>query len=82
LKQLPGYVAQKYQEAYGIAPSKEMLMHLKRELVQEIWALLLTPRFMHAYVHGMVLVCADHIKRRLYPRLLIYMADYPEKRVS
>jgi hypothetical protein len=56
-----------------------MLTHLKRELVQAIWALLLTPKFMLAYVEGMVLVCADNIKRCLYPRFFVYMADYPEK---
>ena len=72
-------MAEKYREAYGIAPTKDMLTHIKRELVQAIWALLLTPQFMLAYAKGMVLVCTDHIKRRLYPRFFVYMSDYPEK---
>jgi hypothetical protein len=72
-------VAEKYQEAYGITPTKDMLTHLKRELVQAIWVLLLTPKFMEAYGKGMVLVCADNIKRWLYPRFFVYMSDYPEK---
>jgi hypothetical protein len=27
----------------------------------------------------MVLVCANNIKRWLYPRFFVYMSDYPEK---
>ena len=72
-------MAEKYQDCYGIAPTKDMLTHLKHELVQAIWALLLTPDFMLAYVQGLVLVCADNMKRRLYPRFFVYTADYPEK---
>jgi hypothetical protein len=56
-----------------------MLTHLKHELVQAIWALLLMPKFMLAYVEGLVQVCADNIKRRLFPRFFVYTADYPEK---
>ena len=37
------------------------LTHLKRELVHKIWALLLDEEFMHAYVHGIVIECADGI---------------------
>ncbi|KZP03324.1 hypothetical protein FIBSPDRAFT_1055351 [Athelia psychrophila] len=45
-----------------------------------IWVLLLSDKeFMHAYKHGIVVECADGILRRLFPRLLTYSADYPEK---
>lgn len=37
---------------------------------------------MEAYVHGIVIDCADGIRRRVYPRLFTYSADYPEKSVE
>jgi hypothetical protein len=44
-----------------------------------IWKLLLDKDFVVAYEHGMVVKCADGVERRLYPRILTYSADYPEK---
>jgi len=35
--------------------------------------------FMAAYVHGIVIECADKIHRRFFPRFFTYSADYPEK---
>ncbi len=43
--------------------------------------LLLDPEFMHAYVHGIVIECADGILHRVYPHFFTYSADYPEKYV-
>lgn len=54
----------------------------KRELMQQIWLLLLDPEFMKAYEHGFILLCGDGILRRLFPRFFAYLADYPEKYVS
>jgi len=34
---------------------------------------------MEAYEHGIVIVCGDGIRRRIYPRIFFYSADYPEK---
>lgn len=34
---------------------------------------------MEAYIHGIVLLCADGIARRVFPRIFTYSADYPEK---
>jgi hypothetical protein len=56
-----------------------MLTHLKRELMQAIWALLLDDKFMHAYKHGIKILCADKVWRLVFPRLLTYSADNPEK---
>lgn len=57
-----------------------MKTHCKRELMHAIWVLLLSDKdFMHAYKHGIVVECVDGILRRLFPRLLTYSADYPEK---
>jgi hypothetical protein len=53
--------------------------HCRRELMHEIWRLLLDAEFLHAYMHGIVLMCADGTKRRIYPRIFTYSADYPEK---
>jgi hypothetical protein len=47
--------------------------------MQAIWAFLLNPKFLHAYMYGILLMCADGILRRLFPRFLTYSADYPEK---
>jgi hypothetical protein len=56
-----------------------MLTHLRRELMQAIWLLLLDDEFMEAYIHGIILEFSDGITRRLYPRFFTYSADYPEK---
>jgi hypothetical protein len=37
------------------------------------------PAFMHAYEHGIVILCVDGILRRVFPRFFTYSADYPEK---
>jgi 3-deoxy-D-arabino-heptulosonate 7-phosphate (DAHP) synthase len=56
-----------------------MLAHLKRELMHAIWDLLLSPEFIHAYVHGLVVRCYDGVERLVFPRFMTYGADYPEK---
>ena len=56
-----------------------MLAHLRRELMHEVWGTLLDDEFVDAWVHGRVIKCADGIMRRVYPRILTYSADYPEK---
>ena len=35
--------------------------------------------FVHAYQHGIVVMCGDGVARRVFPRLFTYSADYPEK---
>jgi len=47
--------------------------------MHEIWRVLLDDEFLEAYVHGIVLMCADGVLRRIYPRIFTYSADYPEK---
>ena len=36
---------------------------------------------MKAYEFGILILCADGILRRVFPRIFIYSADYPEKYV-
>jgi len=61
---------------------KEVLTHLRRELIHAVWKLLLDDDFLHAYKYGIVILCRDGIERRIYPRIFTYSADYPEKYVS
>ena len=56
-----------------------MITHLRREIMQAIWTLLLDDEFMDAYINGIVLEFSDGIMRRWYPRFFTYSADYPEK---
>ncbi|KAI0073432.1 hypothetical protein K474DRAFT_1603363 [Panus rudis PR-1116 ss-1] len=60
-------------------PAPEVLTHCRRELMHAVWCLLLDKEFLHAYKHGIVILCADGILRRVYPRIFTYSADYPEK---
>ncbi|PBK60412.1 hypothetical protein ARMSODRAFT_898121 [Armillaria solidipes] len=63
----------------GIKKSDPLMAHCRRELFHEAWKLLLDDDFVTAYEHGIVLTCADGIRRRVYPRIFTYSADYPEK---
>ena len=58
---------------------RDILAHCRRELMHAVWKFLLDDDFLHVYKYGMVLRCHDGIERRIYPRVLTYSADYPEK---
>jgi hypothetical protein len=71
-----------YSKAFeGTNASPATIRQLKRELFHAIWQLLLDKGFLKAYQLGILLLCADGILRRLFPRFFIYSADYPEKYV-
>ncbi|KAI0363587.1 hypothetical protein BV20DRAFT_1031111 [Pilatotrama ljubarskyi] len=76
---LPDIIQQAYEQQYGCPPTAAILRFCKKELIQQIWLLLLDDDFVTAYVHGFVVECGDGIKCRLFPRILTYSADYPEK---
>ncbi|KAJ3709521.1 hypothetical protein C8R42DRAFT_649336 [Lentinula raphanica] len=57
----------------------DILTHCRRELMHAVWRYLLNDDFIHAYKYGIVIVCADGVKRRIFPRIFTYSADYPEK---
>ncbi|KAJ7053136.1 hypothetical protein C8F01DRAFT_1375308 [Mycena amicta] len=63
----------------GDGPSGDLLTHCRRELMHQIWRLLLDDEFLEAWEHGIVIKCEDGIERRFFPRLFTYSADYPEK---
>jgi hypothetical protein len=56
-----------------------MLTHLRRELFHAAWHVIMNEDFINAYQHGIVVDCQDGVRRRLYPRIFTYSADYPEK---
>jgi len=60
---------------------KEVITHCRRELMHAVWKFLLDDEFLHASTYGMVVHCLDGIERWVYPRILTYSADYPEKYV-
>ena len=60
---------------------KDILTHCRRELIHAVWKFLLDDDFIHAHTYGMVVRSPDGIERRVYPRILTYSADYPEKSV-
>ncbi|OJT15888.1 hypothetical protein TRAPUB_1049, partial [Trametes pubescens] len=76
---LPATLQDIYIQIYGIPATSDMLTFLKRELMQKIWLLLLDDRFMYSYVHGLLMLCGDEIRRRMFPRFHIHSADYVEK---
>ncbi|TEB23585.1 hypothetical protein FA13DRAFT_1571092, partial [Coprinellus micaceus] len=57
----------------------ELLRHVRRELFQAQWDVLLDDEFLRAYEHGLAVDCGDGVRRRFYPRILTYGADYPER---
>ena len=63
----------------GKGPNQALVTHCQRELLHAQWKALLDDDFVEAYEHGVVIECCDSIKRRFYPRIFTYAADYPEK---
>ena len=66
-------------EHLGEKAHEALHMHCQRELFHGQWKILLDDEFISAYRHGIVILCCDGIKRRFYPRIFTYSADYPEK---
>lgn len=77
--QLPDHIRDEIQQKLGKGASKPVITHCNRELMHALWTILLDDEFIEAWKHGIVLVCNDGIKRRFYPRIFTYSADYPEK---
>ncbi|KAL0063828.1 hypothetical protein AAF712_009273 [Marasmius tenuissimus] len=79
IPQIPDTIRDVYREAYGCAPSDDVMKHLKREVMQAVWDLIMDKDFLDAYEKSMVIKCADKVKRRFLPEFFSYSADYPEK---
>ena len=76
--QLPDHV-QSFIRKFATGATDPLMAHCRRELFHEAWKVLLDEDFIHAYLHGVIMDCADGIRRRVYPRIFTYSADYPEK---
>ncbi|OSC99224.1 hypothetical protein PYCCODRAFT_1416437 [Trametes coccinea BRFM310] len=76
---LPDDLQDYYLHVYGTPISADVLTFCKRELMQRIWLLLLDDEFLDAYENGILVLCGDGVTRRIFPRILTYSADYPEK---
>jgi hypothetical protein len=60
---------------------KDILTHYWWKLMHAVWKFLLDNEFVHASTYGMVVCYLDGIERCMYPHILTYLADYPEKYV-
>ncbi|TBU53092.1 hypothetical protein BD310DRAFT_981403 [Dichomitus squalens] len=76
---LPPELFEWYKDIYGSPPSAAVIRLLKHDLMQKIWLHLLDAEFMHAFEHGILIKCGDGVIRRVFPRIFLYAADYPEK---
>ncbi|KAG8700404.1 hypothetical protein FRC08_004728 [Ceratobasidium sp. 394] len=76
---LPDKVKEQITAMHGKPPTDTLLTHLRRELMHAVWAALLDDEFIEAWRTGVVINCADGVRRRVFPRILTYSADYPEK---
>ena len=63
----------------GKGPNSAFMAHCSREMYDAQWDILLDDEFLEAYKHGIVIDCCDKIRRRFYPQIFIYSADYREK---
>ncbi|KAI0824462.1 hypothetical protein BC628DRAFT_1411049 [Trametes gibbosa] len=76
---LPDTLQDFYTDVYGVPPSKDVLTFCKRELMRQIWLLLMDTEFMGAYENGMLVTCGDGVVCRLFPHIFSYSADYSGK---
>ncbi|KAK2467954.1 hypothetical protein APHAL10511_000249 [Amanita phalloides] len=56
-----------------------VLSHLHQELMHEIWTIILDDEFLKSYTEGILVEFNDSVVHRVFPRVLTYSADYPEK---
>lgn len=70
------------QEKFGKPATSHVLSHMRRELMHEVWKIILDEEFMNAYTHGFLMEFADGTVRQVFPRIFTYSADYPEKSAS
>jgi hypothetical protein len=68
-----------YQKEYNTTATAATLTHCKRELIHAIFSIILNDRFVDVYENGFILECGDGHRCRLFPHILMYSADYPEK---
>lgn len=78
-KKLPESILKFVSSIMKKKSSHDVLVHCKRELFHATWRMLLDDEFVDAYRDGIVIICHDSKKHRVFPRIFTYSADYPEK---
>ncbi|KAG9093641.1 hypothetical protein FRC06_011426, partial [Ceratobasidium sp. 370] len=76
---LPNKVKEQITKMHSKAPTDALVTHLQHELMHAIWVALLDDEFVKAWRTGVVVDHMDGICRHVFPRILTYSADYPEK---
>ncbi|KAG6808360.1 hypothetical protein H0H92_004378, partial [Tricholoma furcatifolium] len=80
LPSIPEIIQDIYIKLFNQAAPASSLKHLKRDLVQAIWEMLLSnEKFREAYQKGIVVCCGDGTWRRFFIRFFAYLADYVER---
>ncbi|KIO02236.1 hypothetical protein M404DRAFT_52156, partial [Pisolithus tinctorius Marx 270] len=79
IPKLPDMIQDYYKKTFGTSATAVVLTHCKRELMQAIWNFLLDDDFLDVYEHGMIIKFPDGVLRWVFPHILTYSADYPEK---
>ncbi|KAG8767288.1 hypothetical protein FRC12_006324 [Ceratobasidium sp. 428] len=80
LPKLTGDVKSMIQaELGGQVFNDHLQKHVRREIFQACTRDMLNDKFLDAYKNGIKIVCNDGVERRVYPRIMTYSADYPEK---
>ncbi|KAK0437054.1 hypothetical protein EV421DRAFT_1739254 [Armillaria borealis] len=69
MPELPDIIQDMYRAEFGEPASSTTLTHLKRELMQAVWRLLLDDEVKEAYQHGLVVKCWD--ESNYYIRVLM-----------
>lgn len=80
--QLPDSVVDAFKQVTGKSPTIDILAHCRCELMLKILSVIFDKEFVRQYKEGAVILCADGISRRIFPRIFTYSADYPEKCVE
>ncbi|KAL5537155.1 hypothetical protein ACEPAF_978 [Sanghuangporus sanghuang] len=77
---LPASIQDEYKNIFGRGASAELFTYLRRQLMQAILSLVIfQPEFLEVYTTGVQFRCSDNVTHRLFPRIMIYSADYPER---
>ena len=77
--QLGDDLQEAYKSFFGVLATAPMLTHLRREVMQAVWLLILDNEFMHAYIHGIELEFIDDDPYIFLPRFFTNSNDYLEK---
>ena len=79
IKKLSDNIQEFCTAQFGQPATSHVLAHLRRELMHEVWSILLDDEFVGVYSNGMLVKFSDGITRRVFPRIFTYSADYPKK---